>query len=308
MTTRFWWVSQNQTYTHEVGGGYLWAPTTNKKGVVTTSYGNMTKIRQGDIIFSFAGKEIKAVGVALGNAFPAIKPRVFKKAGAAWNDDGWKVDVLYVSTVNPIQPRNHMMLLAPLLPNKHSPIRKDGTGNQVYLCEISSSVADTLLALTFTAVPEAPALLLSDLAFDPEEQALVGEVALAETVKATLIQARRGQGLFRSRVQSIENACRVTNVDAKEFLVASHIKPWKDSDNDERLDGNNGLFLSPHIDKLFDGGFISFTQKGKMLVSPQLELDVLKKWAINPSLNYGRFNADQAYFLTHHNEVLFQAT
>jgi hypothetical protein len=89
----------------------------------------------------------------------------------------------------------------------------------------------------------------------------------------------------------------VTGLKSDKFLIASHIKPWKNSDNAERVDGNNGLFLSPHVDKLFDNGFISFSRAGEMLVSPQLPLDVLNKWSIDPRKNYGRFNGDQAYFL-----------
>lgn len=99
----------------------------------------------------------------------------------------------------------------------------------------------------------------------------------------------------------------MTGVKAEQFLIASHIKPWSKSENDERLDGNNGLFLSPHIDKLFDGGFISFTIKGQMLVSPQLDTDVLDKWSIDASRHFGTFNKDQAYFLEHHATNTFRA-
>lgn len=307
MKNRYWWVSQNQTFIHEVGGGYMWAPKTNKRGGALPSYDKMREIRQGDVIFSFAGREIKAVGVALGAAYSSTKPRVFEKAGEAWNDDGWRVDVLYELASQPFQPRNHMQILAPLLPDKHSPIRFDGSGNQVYLCEIGELMAQTLLALCSSRIPEVPVLSLSQLTFDPAEQEVINSATLTETVKATLVQARRGQGLFRSRVLTIERKCRVTGVQSEKFLIASHIKPWSKSENDERLDGNNGLFLSPHVDKLFDSGFISFTSKGQMLVSPQLDKDVLDKWSIDPSGTFGSFNKDQAYFLEHHLNNTFRS-
>ena len=284
----------------------MWAPKTDKRGGSPTSYKNMTEIRTGDIVFSFAGKQIKVVGVALGNAYTSVKPRVFEKAGEAWNDEGWRVDVLYKSVQTPIFPSNHMALLAPLLPDRNSPLRPDGAGNQVYLCEISTFMGSALLALMSTELPEIPIVDLNDLVFDSDEQALINETTIAETVKATLVQARIGQGLFRSRVQTIEGQCRVTGVKAEKFLIASHIKPWSKSENDERLDGNNGLFLSPHIDKLFDGGFITFTHKGEMLVSPKLDIEVLTKWSIDPKANVGRFNRDQAYFLQHHNENVYK--
>ena len=74
----------------------------------------------------------------------------------------------------------------------------------------------------------------------------------ASTERDALTKARLGQGLFRHRVAEREPACRVTGLKRQEFLVASHIKPWRDCDNSERLDGANGLLLSPHVDKLFD--------------------------------------------------------
>ena len=286
----------------------MWAPKTDKRGGIPTSYKNMTEIQAGDVIFSFADKQIKAIGVALGTAYTALKPRVFEKAGEAWNDEGWKIDVFYKLTLSPIQPGNHMKLLEPLLPEKNSPIRNNGVGNQVYLCERNDSMATALLVLTSTPVPDVPLIHREDLAFDSEEQDLIAKTSISETEKVTLIQARRGQGLFRSRVQTIERGCRVTGVQAENLLIASHIKPWSKSATDERLDGNNGLFLSPHVDKLFDSGLISFTTKGEMLVSPSLDDDVLSKWKIDPTRNYGRFNNDQAYFLAHHNLEIFKAS
>jgi len=63
--------------------------------------------------------------------------------------------------------------------------------------------------------------------------------------------------LFRHRVAELEPACRVTVLERQQFLVASHIKPWRNCDNSERLSGANGLLLSPHVDKLFDRHWIS---------------------------------------------------
>jgi predicted restriction endonuclease len=54
----------------------------------------------------------------------------------------------------------------------------------------------------------------------------------------------------------------------EEHLRASHCKPWRDSSNEERLDGENGLLLRPNADHLFDRGFIGFEDNGDVLVSP----------------------------------------
>ena len=66
------------------------------------------------------------------------------------------------------------------------------------------------------------------------------------TFREQLVRARRGQGVFRANVLLREEACRVTRVNEPRHLKASHIKPWRDGTDAERLDGANGLLLSPH--------------------------------------------------------------
>lgn len=305
----YWWVNQNQTYAHEVGGGYLWSPKVNQNGARNQFYENMTLVKPGDIVFSYCDTFIKAVGVATGVAQSLEKPIVFGNAGSYWANDGWFVPVEFNRIEKPIRPKEHMHLIGDLLPEKYSPLQKSGNGIQsVYLASVPEALGNLLMQLSSAEVPNIPVVTLEDLTFSLEEQDIVVQKNLEETVKATLVLARRGQGLFRSRVQAIEESCRVTGVSSEKFLIASHIKPWKDSDNKERLDGNNGLFLSPHVDRLFDGGFISFSKSGEMLVSPQLDDTVLSKWSINPAKKYGKFNTEQAYFLEYHTAELFRAS
>jgi hypothetical protein len=87
-----------------------------------------------------------------------------------------------------------------------------------------------------------------------------------------LVTARRGQGIFKERVMQIEKRCRITRVENPVHLRASDCKPWRDSNNKERLDGENGLLLTPSIDHLFDRGFISFEDSGILIVSPVAHL------------------------------------
>lgn len=86
---RIWWVNQNQTYKHEVGGGYLWSPKTNKNGRRNHFYDTMTETALGDIVFSFSDTQIKAVGVVSGACMSAPKPPEFGSAGSNWSDEGW---------------------------------------------------------------------------------------------------------------------------------------------------------------------------------------------------------------------------
>lgn len=68
-----------------------------------------------------------------------------------------------------------------------------------------------------------------------------------------------------------EGRCAVSGLDALPLLRAPHIKPRAQCESDaEPLDVFNGLLLAPHVDALFDGGWISFDDDGGVLVSPEL--------------------------------------
>ena len=98
------------------------------------------------------------------------------------------------------------------------------------------------------------------------------------------------------------NGCAVTRYKTPTMLIASHIKPWRDSDNQERLDTFNGLLLTPNLDKAFDNGFISFDATGNILISEVLEkpglLGIGKKIKIKfepAHLNYMEFHRNLVY-------------
>lgn len=88
----------------------------------------------------------------------------------------------------------------------------------------------------------------------------------------------------------------------KKHLRASHIKPWRDSSNSERLDGHNGLLLTPHIDHLFDQGYISFTDSGEIILSGSLSHEVAQAFGVRDLQPIGRFNDAQKTYLAYHRE------
>ncbi|MEX0715519.1 MAG: HNH endonuclease signature motif containing protein [Planctomycetaceae bacterium] len=101
------------------------------------------------------------------------------------------------------------------------------------------------------------------------QRKLRGEID--STTAVVLTEARIGQGGFRTAVLRLwDNRCCVTGSVAHEAIRASHIKPWRESNDQQRLDPHNGLPLVASLDALFDAGLISFDANGKLLVSPRL--------------------------------------
>src|SRR5450432_906030 len=125
-----------------------------------------------------------------------------------------------------------------------------------------------------------------------------------ETEREAIVLARRGQGTFKANMMRIERACRITGVTREEHLRASHCKPWRDASNQERLDGENGLLLTPSIDHLFDRGFIGFDNNGDLIVSPVAHLESLQKMGLDPkrTKNVGSFANGQSHYIEFHRE------
>lgn len=299
---RYWWVNQNQTYTTEVRGNFMWSPKANANGARNPFYDFMRDVAPGDIVFSFCDTRIKALGVVTGPAQTAPKPD-FGAAGSNWSKEGWYVPVYYCAIDSPIRPMDHMAIIRPFLPGRYSPLQLNGHGLQgVYLTSVPDALANALIGLMGQQYFEALAVISGfPSAPDPEEP---DDIAfgpdMGPTFKDQLIKARRGQGVFRSNVLLTEESCRVTRVSDPKHLRASHIKPWRDANDSERLSGFNGLLLSPHIDHLFDKAYISFSNDRRLLIRPEVQRDLLDKWGIDESVDVGDFSRDQQAFLEHH--------
>ena len=317
---RFWWVNQNQTYRHEIPGGYLWSPKRNRGGGRNPFYDFMREVSPGDVIFSFSDTYIKAIGIASSHAYESPKPLEFGQAGAYWENIGWRVDVRFIELRGSIRPVEHMAQLAEKLPERYAPLQPNGNGLQgVYLTllpvEFAKSLVDLIGREARTIVD---GLRVADAA---ESSPVIGQMEwenheiekvlsnreVSETTRQALVMARRGQGLFKQNVQRIERECRVTKIDRIEHLRASHCKPWRDSSNNERLDAENGLLLSPDVDHLFDRGFISFEDNGSVLVSPVAHQESIKKMGLEEALkkNVGGFTDGQKSYLSFHRENIF---
>lgn len=314
---RYWWVNQNQTYQAEMKGGYMWSPKRNKNGVRNQFYENMREVAPGDLVFSFRDRMIGTVGVVSSFCYEAPKPSEFGTAGQNWEQIGWRADVSWTEYPSPMMPKKHIDRIRPLLPTKYSPLQQSGDGLQsVYLAAISQAFADTLVELLVAAGN--PVTIPTEASIASQADRVTGEVedyieeeiehsALAPTEKEQLVTARRGQGKFRENVQNYERACRITGVSDARFLIASHIKPWRSSNNSERLDGQNGLMLSPNTDFLFDRGFISFSDDGTLLVSPVVDTAILTRLGIPTSgtLSVGHFTPKQREYLRYHRREVF---
>jgi putative restriction endonuclease len=306
---RYWWVNQNQTYKAEVRGSFMWSPKQNANGARNQFYENMREVLPGDVVFSFCDTRIKSIGIVTGTAQTGPKPD-FGAAGANWSREGWFVPVDYCELNTQIRPKDHAAILRPFLPSKYSPLQESGDGLQsVYLAEVPTPLGEVLIGLigqaywdaysTITALQSPPELALPD-------TAIANAGITGPTFREQLVRARRGQGVFRSNVLLREDSCRVTRVNEPRHLKASHIKPWRDANDTERLDGANGLLLSPHIDHLFDEGYITFSSSQELVIVPEVRDKLLDAWGIDAGVRVGEFTREQNAYLDYHRASVFK--
>jgi HNH endonuclease len=322
---RYWWVNQNQTFRQEIGGGYLWSPKRNANGGRNPFYESMREVAPGDLIFSFVDTKIVAIGIARSYCWECPKPTEFGSAGQNWEHIGWRVNVSFVPLLNRIRPKDHMAVLRAVLPSRYSPLQANGNGLQgIYLTELSQNFATVLSGLIGEEARPLIGGSVAVAAFENGrlatgddldvwerrlEEQVESDASVNETDREAIVRARRGQGLFKQRVMAIETRCRITGVDNLSHLLASHCKPWRDSSNEERLNGENGLLLTPSVDHLFDRGFIGFEDSGDLIISPVAHRPSLQKMGVetNRSVNVGTFTEGQRQFLDYHrNAVLLQ--
>ena len=117
----------------------------------------------------------------------------------------------------------------------------------------------------------------SDFAHQQEDTILAeinrvqNDSTLSVTEREAIVKARVGQGKFRDKLVDYWRGCSVSTFSHFDLPIASHIMPWRDADNQQRLDVFNGLLLLPNYDKLFDKGYISFDDNGRIIYSRYID-------------------------------------
>lgn len=149
--------------------------------------------------------------------------------------------------------------------------------------------------------------------FEPELKYESSLIASETTDRIAVQKIRTAQSQYRAAALELwNNKCAVTSVDDKGWLIASHIKPWRESSSSERIDPKNSLILTPNYDKLFDRGVISFNPDNGRIILP----DILSRelW-----MNLSRLNIDDTIslrsvpdgtdkYLAYHNKYVFNFT
>lgn len=138
-----------------------------------------------------------------------------------------------------------------------------------------------------------------------EIKAVENDNTIKMTEKDSIAKSRIGQGIFRKGLIEYWHGCAISQCPLTWMLIASHIKPWRDADNQERLDPYNGLLLLPNYDKLFDLGYISFNSKGKIMYSRLLDKFDRETIGLTNNLHLVKLEEQHLKYLKYHNDNCF---
>lgn len=131
------------------------------------------------------------------------------------------------------------------------------------------------------------------------------QYGLEETERKAIISARKGQGYYRSKSIELWGECSLTGFSKTPVLIASHIKPWKVSSNNERINPYNSLLLVPTIDKLFDKGYIGFETDGHIRLSDKITPEDYRRIYIDREMRLRRIPEQTKPYLEYHSEYIF---
>lgn len=142
-----------------------------------------------------------------------------------------------------------------------------------------------------------------------KEENEINKKDITNKQKERLIKSRIGQGEYRSKLLEECPFCPFTMVNDERLLIASHIKPWAKSNDEEKIDSKNGFIFTPTYDRLFDRGFITFKDDKTLIVSPWLSPMNQKRLGIYTGMLVERLNLDnkRIEYLRYHRENIFKS-
>ncbi len=146
------------------------------------------------------------------------------------------------------------------------------------------------------------------LAEESADYAVLSEAGMNSIDRAVTTKSRGiAQRLFRGNLLRLwQGSCAVTSVQEPRVLRSGHIKPWADSNVQEKVDHFNGLLLVPNLDALFNEGLISFRNDGHMLLSQDWQADDKRRMHITPDLQLRTVHSESCRYLEYHRDIVFE--
>lgn len=248
----------------------LECPTKDTLGNVPHYYSRMVNLKENDFVFHYNHGLIDGISKITHSTIIN-------------ENHNFLARIDFTRLKNPLHIRSNWSIIKELLPHEYSPFQINSVENDGFLYPCSDDLSMYLLSKIFKYNAE-----------------VIDENEISHTEVQLEILMRRGQHLYKERLVNLwEGQCAICHINLPELLRASHAKPWKDSNQNERLDPYNGLLLCAHHDALFDKGLISFDQEGQILMSEVLLASSPQVYQVASDMKLDFFEENKKYLLWH---------
>lgn len=294
----YFWVNIGKSKKEVKEKKFLWAPAytylkDGKTKTINAGWKHVPDVKKGDVLFCQFDKKIHFIAIATTDAYKNEKPQ--EQTYENWKKEGYKIEIDLIVLDNPINRDIFKEEIKLFYNDKCSPklFTKNESITQQYLISLPKGAGALLLDC------------IGDKSIEIYDK--VNEKKLRKKPdirqREAIIKARVGQGMFREEVLNLwNNTCPITKVKNKELLIASHIVSWQLSNDEEKLDKYNGLPLTPNVDKLFDKGFISFSDEGNLLIHKSFDKNIIKQLGIAINTRIEGLKPKHKYYLQRHRE------
>jgi len=291
----YWWLNQNEDEIDFWDDDLIVVPRRDKLGKTAPSFAVAADMKPGDVGFAFVGGDLEAVFAVIG----AGEEEVIELGADGQRRPARVVPGRFVDLTSPLSFEALSTLLRGALPIVDSPLRAGDERAETRIFALDDGVARRLVQALATeptaglALGDAMAAALS--ASDRDDQAV-----------EALTMARLGGGVFGEEVFALwDGACACTGTTNRSLVQVVPIKPWVLSSDEERLDPQNGLPLTPTWHVAFGSGMIAFADDGQLLLSRHLDAEDARKAGIDPAFRLALKGDRQAAYLAAHRAALF---
>lgn len=292
----YWWLNQNEDEIDFWDDDLIVVPRRDKLGKTAPGFVIAAAMKPGDLGFAFVGGDLEAVFAVIGNG----EEEVVELGGDGQRRPARIVPGRFVDLPSPLTFEALGTILRGALPLVDSPLEPGNERKESRVYPIRDAVAQRLTS----------ALLLSDpVAGGALGDAMAAALGASERDDATveaLTAARLGGGPFGEEVFALwDGACAATGSTNRALVQVVPIKPWVLASDEERLDPQNGLPLTPTWHVAFTSGLIAFEDDGLVMLGRDLDAEDARKAGIDPEFRLALKGERQAGYLAAHRAALF---
>jgi hypothetical protein len=292
----YWWLNQNEDEIDFWDDDLIVVPRRDKLGKTTPGFTIAAGMKPGDLGFAFVGGDLEAVFAVIGTG----EEEVIELGADAQRRPARIVPGRFVDLPSPLTFETLSTLLRGALSIVDSPLQPGSERSETRVYSINDGVAQRLVHALLVGDPVAGGALGDAMA------AALGASERDDTAVEALTSARLGGGQFGDDVFALwGGACAATGTTNRGLVQVVPIKPWVLASDEERLDPQNGLPLTPTWHVAFSSGLIAFEDDGLIMLGRDLDAEDARKAGIDPEFRLALKGERQATYLAAHRAALF---